>query len=106
MLRSSRASKGLPVVSWYLRLVGGNHDGPAWGVVRVEVTETFFHTLPDPIAYLDALSAWVVELRCRRTDYDRAAISLEPIVQAEESLRALFTPPDQLKWWFYRATGL
>jgi hypothetical protein len=99
-------SKGLPVVSWYLRLTGGDHDGPAWGVVRVEITETFFQSLTDPWVYLDALSAWLVELRCRRGDYTRATISLEPIVQAEESLRALFTPPDQLKWWFYRATGL
>ncbi len=99
-------SERLPVVSWYLRLTGGDSEGPAWGVVRVEVTEAFFRSLAEPWAYVDALSAWLLELRCRRTDYDRAAISLEPIVQAEESLRALFSPPEQLKWWFYRATGL
>ena len=99
-------SPNLPVVSWYLRLTAGDAEGPTWGVVRVEISQDFFRTLPDPFAYIDALSAWLVELRCRRPDYDRSAISLEPIVQAEESLRALFTPPDQLKWWFYHATGL
>ncbi|MBW3597268.1 MAG: hypothetical protein KY475_08340, partial [Planctomycetes bacterium] len=99
-------SQRLSVVSWYLRLSGGDDDGPTWGVVRVEMTEAFFQSLPDPWPYVDALSAWLVELRCRRAGYDRAPISLAPIVQAEESLRSLFSPPDYLKWWFYRETGL
>lgn len=96
----------LPVVSWYLRLTAGDGELPSWGVVRVEITDAFFRTLPDPPAYINALSAWLVELRCRRDGYARAAVSLEPIVHAEESLHALMSPPDYLKAWFYRHTRI
>jgi hypothetical protein len=101
-------AKALPVVSWYLRLGGGETDAdyPAWGIVRVEVTETFFRTLPNPFVYVNALSAWLYQVRCRRPDYGRAPISLEPIVRAEESLKSLLSPPEYLKAWFYRHTGI
>ena len=80
----------LAVMSWYLRLAGSEGDLPDTGIIRVEITEAFFQSLPKPFHYVDALSAWLVEIRCRRQDYDRAAISLEPIVRAEDSLRVLF----------------
>jgi hypothetical protein len=100
--------KDLPVISWFLRLTDGGReaDSPAWGIVRAELTEQFFQTLPDPRAYISALSAWLFQVRCRRADYTRAPISLEPIVQAEESLSSLLSPPEYLKSWFYRQTGI
>jgi hypothetical protein len=100
--------ENLPVVSWYLRLGGGepDADSPAWGVVRVELTEAFWRTRPAPSAYVDALSAWLFESRCRQAGYARAAVSVEPIVQAEQSLSSLLSPPEYLKSWFYRQTGI
>lgn len=99
-------SRNLPVVSWYLRLAAVHGAIPTFGIVRVEITHAFHESLPDPTAYIDALSAWLVEIRCRQANYDRAPISLEPIVRAEESLKSLFSPPDYLKSWFYRQTEL
>ena len=99
--------KALPVVSWYLRLgTGEDADSPAWGIVRIEITAAFFQTLSDPFAYIHALSAWLIQVRSRQADYGRSPISLEPIVRAEASLNSLLSPPDYLKAWFYRHTGI
>jgi hypothetical protein len=100
------ASKHLPVVSWYLKLAGARGALPNWGVVRVEVSEDHFEREGLDFAYLDRLSRAVLELRCRQGSYGRAPVSLEPIVRAEKSLKALFSSLEMLSQRFYHLTGL
>lgn len=79
-----------PVVSWYLRLHGGNGIAPSWGVVRVAIPQEYFEgTLAKDFDYLNRLSAWLYALRCRDRSYQRMPVSLEPIVRVEEHLQAL-----------------
>jgi hypothetical protein len=99
-------SKHLPVVSWYLKLAGARGALPNWGVVRVEISEDHFERERLDFAYLDRLSRAVLELRCRQGSYARAPVSLEPIVRAEESLKALFSSLESLSQRFYHLTGL
>jgi len=98
--------RNLPVVSWYLKLADANNYAPRWGVVRVEIAESYFNTLPDPFQYFNALADYLLSIRCRQEDYARAAISLEPVVHAERSLRSLFSPMSRIVSGFYHATGL
>jgi hypothetical protein len=99
-------SKNLPVVSWYLKLEGARGALPNWGIVRVEIHEDHFEQEGLDFSYLDRLSRFLLSLRCRQGSYARAPVSLEPIVRAEESLKALFSPPDMLAQHFYHLTGL
>ena len=55
---------------------------------------------------MDLLSATLYQYRCRRDDYGRAAVSLHPIVRAEESLGALLQPMNRVISQFYRLSGL
>jgi hypothetical protein len=99
-------SKHLPVVSWYLKLAGARGALPNWGVVRVEIGEDHFEHEGLDFDYLDRLSRAILDLRCRQGSYGRAPVSLEPIVRAEESLKALFSSLESLSQRFYRLTGL
>jgi hypothetical protein len=100
-------SKHLPVVSWYLKLDGAHGAMPNWGVVRVEVAwEHFVKHAPEEFGYVDRLSRALVHLRCRQGSYARAAVSLEPIVRAEESLKSLLSNPLTLMQRFYHLAGL
>ncbi len=93
-----------PVVSWFLRLTGGM---PNYGIVRVELAKRFFEdTLGKDYTYVDRLSRVLYAYRCRERSYGRAAISLQPIVRAEQSLGALFQPLSILMTRFYRLTAL
>jgi hypothetical protein len=94
------------VVTWYLKLDGAHGALPNWGIVRVEVPEEFFKGTGRDFGYLDRLSRFLREVRCRQASYAREPVSLEPIVRAEESLKALFAPPTALTQHFYRLTGL
>jgi len=104
----------LPIVAWYLRLSGGDGTMPNVGTVRVEVSRKWFEArgygadqvTVRGIEFINQLSRTLYEYRCRESSYRRAAISLHPIVRAEESLGALFGPRQQLKNNFYRLTGL
>ena len=78
---------------------------PNWGVVRVEVAEAYFERVGRDFGQVDRLSHALYQMRCRLAAYRRGPVSLEPIVRAEESLRALFSPP-WLAQHFYRLTGL
>ncbi len=94
----------LPVVSWYVRFAGGM---PNYGIVRVELAKRFFEdTLGQDWTYVDRLSRVLYAYRCREQSYGRAAISLQPIVRAEQSLGALFQPLSILMNRFYRMTAL
>lgn len=94
-----------PVASWYLRFSGGLPDQ---GIVRVELPRLFYEDMPpaERRRYVDLLSATLHQYRCRRDDYGRAAVSLHPIVRAEESLGALLQPMNRVISQFYRLSGL
>lgn len=96
---------GFRVVSWYLRFASGLPDQ---GIVRVELPRGYFEDMPpsERRAYVDGLSATLYQYRCRQEDYGRAAVSLHPIVRAEESLGALLQPMNRLVSRFYRLSGL
>lgn len=101
------ATKKADVVSWYLRLSGEQGSAPSWGVVRVELPIRYFETeLGRDFAYLDRLSGWLYRLRCRDPSYPRAAVSIDPIVQAEAHLQALLPPIEPLVTRFHAAAGL
>ena len=61
---------------------------------------------PERKLYVAQLSKLLVEYRCREISYQRAAISLHPIVRAEELLGALFTPWSLLAQRFSRMINL
>jgi hypothetical protein len=111
----------LPLVSWYMRLAEEDDAAmPSLGIVRIEVSYEWFkaqgYLSPkgnDEIEvnglgqeFIDQLTRTVFEYRCRERSYRRAANSLHPIVRAEKSLGALFSPGNRLKQEFYRLTGL
>lgn len=102
--------KKLKVASWYLRLAGGSGALPSWGYVRVEVTLAWLQAHhPDVAAqtlFADRLSRALFDDRCTNSDYARAAISLDPIVRAEQHMRALLQPQPVLLNRFYDLTGL
>ena len=93
-------------MSWYLKLDGPMGAMPNWGIVRIEVPMARFNLTGGDFGYIDRLSRGLVEMRCRRNSYGRAPVSLEPIVRAEESLKALFTPLPSLVAHFYHLAGL
>jgi hypothetical protein len=99
-------SKHLPVVSWYLKLDGARGAMPNWGIVRVEISCDHFERQGCDFDYLDRVSNALLHLRCRQGSYGRAAVSLEPIVRGEESLKALLASPATLALRFYHLTGL
>ena len=97
----------LPVVSWFVRLSGGGGGTPSTGIVRVEASKSWFEKYHrHNWDFVDKLSRTVYEYRCRERSYGRAAISLHPIVRAEESLGSLFQPLSILSNRFYRLTQL
>ncbi|MDJ0635546.1 MAG: hypothetical protein QNJ34_20325 [Xenococcaceae cyanobacterium MO_188.B29] len=97
----------LPVVTWYLRLAGVREASPSGGVVRIEVCQDWFENCCRfDWDFVDKLSRTICEYRCREQSYDRANVSLHPIVRGEESLGALFDPPSILNHRFYRLTQL
>ena len=103
IIKSKSAS--YDVVSWYLRMCGSNGEMPNWGIVRVEVTEPFFKGHCD-FSAIDRWSKLICEYRCRDESYGRSAVSIHPIVRAEQSLGEVFTSLDTLAHRFYRLTGI
>ena len=104
-----------PVVSWYVRLSEGEGMMPDYGLVRVEASLKWFiargygsqnRVYQSGADFINQLSRTLYEYRCRECSYERSAISLHPIVRAESSLRALFSPSGLLRSNFYRLTGL
>jgi hypothetical protein len=106
----------LPVASWYLKLAGGVGTMPTWGYVRVEVAWAWFEKRGFAAAdsrmtseghhWVNFLSRALCEYRCRDNNYGRAAVSLDPIVRAEQLLAATFEAHHALVNRFYRITGL
>ena len=92
-------TKNAQLVSWYLRLGEGELMGPGQGIIRLsmpmEYLERRFPSPSERTRELSAISHWLRQVRCRERSYGRAAVSLEPIVRAEEQLRSLLPPIEQ-----------
>jgi hypothetical protein len=110
--RISRTAKGeandLPVVTWFVKMTGGEEVMPNWAAVRVEVPWVQFERWPENsrTGFVNRLSRWLIDARCRQQSYARMAVSLEPIVRAEDSLKSLFTPFGVLRNRFLRYAGV
>lgn len=107
----SRVRLDLKVVSWYVRLAQQPILAPNEGLIRVELplpwfTRMFGGPTAAGWAFVDRLTLLLREYRCRDDGYGRAAISLQPIVRAEQLPGALFTPHDKLATRFRRSQGL
>jgi hypothetical protein len=80
------------LASFYLRLAAPAGASPSHGVVRVTTPIAYLeaaHAGDARWRYLSALAAYLYRLRHRDEGYDRAAISIEPIVRVEEHLKAI-----------------
>jgi hypothetical protein len=98
----------LRVVSCYVRLADDD-GGEALdsGIVRLELTHPFFKdVLQEDWDGLDRLAGLMTHYRCRDESYGRAAVSIHPIVRAEESLGSLFATAESLINRFYHLTRL
>lgn len=94
-------------VSWFLKLAGGNRLAPNWGYVRVEVPWRQFERFGgERFSFINRLSRWLIDARCRQESYARMPVSLEPIVRAEDALKPLFTPLSLLTNRLYRRAGM
>ncbi len=106
--RQTGNEAALPVATWYLKLAGS--DLPNWGIVRIEVPWVQFVdrwlTREQQTGFVNRLSRWLIDARCRQESYSRMAVSLEPIVRAEDSLKSLFTPFGVLRNRFLRHAGV
>lgn len=96
----------MPTASWFLKLAAGPRLAPNWGFVRIDIPWVQFekHFQAD-FSFVDRLSRWLMDARCRAESYARMPVSLEPIVRAEESLKPLFTPLPVLANRLYRRGG-
>jgi hypothetical protein len=95
------------VASWYLKLSGGPRIAPNWGFVRVEIPSVQFEQqFVADFQFINRLSRWLIDARCRAESYARMPVSLEPIVRAEEGLKPLLTPFPVLANRLYRSAGL
>jgi hypothetical protein len=108
----ARTAKGsandLPVASWFVKMAGGSELMPNWAAVRVEVPWVQFKREPeaDRTGWVNRLSRWLIDARCRQQSYARMPVSLEPIVRAEDCLKSLFTPFGVLRNRFLRHAGV
>ncbi len=97
----------LSLVTWYVRLCDGDAGGPFDGVVRVEMSRAFFEiSVQGNFDYLDRLSHSLCAWRTRDSGYGRAGVTLHPIQQAEERLRAHFQSVGTLTNRFYTMSDL
>jgi hypothetical protein len=105
-------SKGLeskfPVAAWFLKLTAGENLAPNWGYVRVEVPwrEYELRDKNERKGFVNRLSRWLIDARCRTESYARMPVSLEPIVRAEDALKPLFSNMPVLVNRLYRSAGL
>lgn len=100
------SEKSPHLISWYVRLAGGGDSFPNYGVVRVEIAKAWYEAQAHDTEFIDRLSRTIYVYRSREGSYDRSAISLHPIVRAEESLGAIMRRTGMLMNRFYRLAGL
>lgn len=83
---------GVPLVNIYVRLSALTGASPSYGVVRVTTPVAHLearHPGESGWRFLSSLAGYLHRLRCRDEAYERAGISIEPIVRVETHLRAL-----------------
>lgn len=98
--------RNIDVISWYLRLSGGADATPNYGLIRVEAPRPWFEAKRQDDSFADRLTCFLVRCRHRGTRYGRAAISLHPIVRAEQMLGACFCDSGRLTSQFCNAAGI
>jgi hypothetical protein len=106
---ASGETNNLPVATWFLKMAGGDEVMPNWAAVRVEVPWVQFvdrWSEKERTGFVNRLSRWLIDARCRQRSYARMPISLEPIVRAEDCLKSLFTPFGMLRNRFLRYAGV
>src|SRR5438270_2069851 len=97
----------IALVSWFVKLAGGPRLAPNWGFIRVDVPWVQFERqFGLDFGFVDRLSRWLIDARCRQESYARMPVSLDPIVRAEDVLKPLFNPPPVLANRLYRTAGL
>jgi hypothetical protein len=94
------------LLSWYLKINNDAGITPDSGYVRIEIAYDWFINQHMDWVFADQLSRVLFEYRCRQKSYSRAAVSLNPIVRAEESLGSMFHPESSLYQRFYRVTNI
>lgn len=103
---SLRPEQRLSTLTWYLKI----HDEPGLepdsGYVRIEISLDWFTQQGLSWDFVNKLSRVVLEYRCRQNSYARVAVSLHPIVRAEDSLGAVLSPENKVYNDFYRLTEI
>ena len=94
-------AKNLTTLTWYLRIGEGGGQSALDGVVRIEVSLDWYESHVKSTNFVDRLSRVVMAYRCQRRSYNRAQISLEPIVRGEDRLGAVFGNYTRLLNHFY-----
>src|SRR5262245_12165529 len=64
----------MPTASWFLKLAGGPRLAPNWGFVRVDVPWVQFKDRPDQFGFVNRLSRWLIDARCRADSYARMPV--------------------------------
>jgi hypothetical protein len=80
------------IVNCYVRLSSQPGASPSYGIVRLTAPLEYVqrhHAGEALTAYFSGLAGYIYKLRHRDLAYDRAGISIEPIVRVEEHLHAL-----------------
>ena len=80
------------IISCYLRLSSFDGTSPSDGIVRLTVSRDYverYHAGEAMTPYFSGLAGYLYALRHRDQGYERAGISIEPIVRVEDHLKAL-----------------
>jgi hypothetical protein len=93
--------KNLTTLTWYLKIGEGGGQSALDGVVRIEVSLDWYESHAKYTNFIDRLSRVVMAYRCQRKSYNRAQITLEPIVRGEDRLSAVFGNYTRLLNHFY-----
>lgn len=101
-----RPPQRLTTLTWYVKISDEPGITPDSGYVRIEVAYDWFKHQGQDWDFANRLSRAVLEYRCRQRSYNRAAVSLQPIVRAEESLGSNLHPESMVNQHFYRITEI
>lgn len=72
-----------PVATWFLKLASGPRLAPNWGYVRVEVPwNQFEHQFRGDYGFIDRLSRWLIDARCRADSYARMPVCPFPSIRS------------------------
>jgi hypothetical protein len=100
------SNKGITVLTWYLKIAQGGGQSDLDGIVRIEVALEWYEKYAMHTNFIDLISRAVMAYRCRRSNYSRQNISLDPIVICEDRLSAVFGNYTRLLDKFYYLTRI